>query len=413
MGQSAQGAVGELLRRFRLDRGLTQEALAARAGISPRGVQTMESGSHLPFPATLRRVAVALGLAEGECEALALAAQRSRRQTGNTSPRATRAGRVPRRHSTRGQHAVLPQPPTPLVGRAHEVARLTGLLTEGEDRLITLTGPGGVGKTRLALEVAAGARPLFADGVAFVDLTPLTDAGVVLTTIAAALDVVAVGSQPLLTALVEALESTEFLLVLDNCEQVVAAAPEIAALVTGCATLHVLATSRRPLRVRGEHVVTLAPLPVPPAATCADPAAVAAYAAVTLFVRQAQAASPSFALSAESAAAVAALCRQLDGLPLALELAAARVGVLPVRALAERVASEASPTGLSLLSGGARDMPPRHQALRDTIAWSYALLSPREQGLFRGLSIFSGGCTLEAVAQVCGEVAEKGEQGAA
>jgi predicted ATPase/transcriptional regulator with XRE-family HTH domain len=401
--------MGEMLKRYRLAAGLTQEALAERAGISPRSVQAIESGTNLPYRGTLRRLSAALDISETERDALAMTAQRLLQRSSGAAPMDRADTRQTRHAVTTSLPGLAPLAPTPLLGRESELARLAALLCSAETRLATLTGPGGVGKTRLALAVGATLAPAFADGVAFVDLTPLTDPGLLLPTVATALSIVAVDGQPLQTSLVRALEGKHRLLILDNCEQVVAAAPAMAALVAQCPALRVLATSRRPLRVRGECVVALAPLPVPPASQAEDPATLGGFAAVALFVQQAQTACPGLTLSAENAAAVAEICRRLDGLPLALELAAARAGVLPPRALVERLAGTPQRTGLSLLTGGARDLPVRQQTMRDTIAWSYALLTPQEQTMFRGLSIFSGGCMLWAAEQVCCEDEDDGD----
>jgi predicted ATPase len=270
------------------------------------------------------------------------------------------------------------------------------LLREGV-RLLTLTGPGGVGKTRLSLQVATGARPLVADGVAFVPLAPLSDAGLVLPTIAQVLGVRESGSQPLHALLRHALQRRRLLLVLDNFEQVLPAAAAVATLLEDCPQVVLLATSRAPLRVRGEQEYPLAPLAPPSFDRMVTLDAAARSPAVRLFVERAQAARPTFALTAANASAVAAICGRLDGLPLALELAAPRVKLLPPSALLARLHHT-----LPLLTGGGRDVPARQQTLRATIGWSYDLLDTGERVLFRRLAVFAGGCTLEAAEAVCG-----------
>jgi predicted ATPase/Tfp pilus assembly protein PilF/transcriptional regulator with XRE-family HTH domain len=298
-----------------------------------------------------------------------------------------------------GAGASLPVPPTSFVGRVRERAAVAALLARPEVRLLTLTGPGGVGKTRLALQVATE-RPLESAPPVFVALAALREPGAVLPAIARALGVREDGVTPLPAALQAALAGRALLLVLDNCEQVRAAAPELAALLAGCPRLQVLATSRAPWHLQGEHEYALEPLALPPPQETA-PAALGVSEAVALFVARAQAVKPSFALSASSAPVVAALCRQLEGLPLAIELAAAQLKLLTPRTLLGLLGRR-----LALLVGGPRDAPERQQTLRATLSWSYELLSPAEQTLLRRLCVFVGGCRLEAMAAVCGGGAE-------
>jgi len=288
-----------------------------------------------------------------------------------------------------------PIPLTPLVGREGDVALATDLLRQ-RARLLTLTGPGGVGKTRLALQIAAETTALFADGAAFVPLASLEDAGLVLSAIAQVLGVRESGGQPLGELLQRALRGKRLLLVLDNCEHVLLAVTKVAALLEGCPHLVALATSRAPLRVRGEHEYAVQPLALPPFDRALTVEEVADSPAVRLFVDRAQAANPEFLLTEESASSVAAICERLDGLPLALELAAPRIKLLSPKALLARLHHT-----LPLLMGGARDVPARQQTLRSAIAWSYGLLDQGERALFCRLAVFAGGCTLEAAEAVC------------
>ena len=287
--------------------------------------------------------------------------------------------------------AALPRPPTRLIGRETDVAALATLLAQGDLQLVTLTGPGGTGKTRLALAVAAAERDRYRDGVVFVDLTPLSDPALVVPTIATAMGVRELAGEPLLQTLCRVLRERRMLLVLDNCEQVVDAAADVAALLAACPRVVMLATSRIPLHIRAEREVTVAPLSLPDPGRLPPLAELERVAAVTLFVERARAARADFALTAENAAAIAAICQRLDGLPLAIELAAARVKVLSPLALLARLEQR-----LPLLSGGGRDLPRRQRTMRDAIAWSYDLLTPEEQALFRRLAVFVGGFTLEA-----------------
>ena len=264
-------------------------------------------------------------------------------------------------------------------------------------RLLTLTGPGGVGKTRLALEIAAEERDsgAFAGSVAFVSLGATRDAGLVAPTIAQALGLQENGEQPWAERLAIYLRPRKLLLVLDNFEQVADAAGLVADLLAACPEVKMLVSSREPLHLRGEQALSVMPLPLPDRAHTASIEALERCAAIDLFVRRAQAAQPDFTLTAMNADAVIEICRRLDGLPLALELAAARIKVLPPRAMVARLA-----TRLALLTGGPRDLPARQQTMRETIAWSYNLLPPAEQMVFRRMAVFSGGCTLEAAEAV-------------
>ena len=305
------------------------------------------------------------------------------------------------RQQARPQASVAPQalqlPPTTFVGREKETAEIARRLTTGPARLVTLTGPGGVGKTRLALEVAAGLGRHFQDGVVRVSLSTISDPELVPSAIAVALGLPEKSGQSRLDALKEALHARAHLLVLDNFEQVVSAAPQLVELVSACPELRILVTSREVLRVSGEHEFALAPLGVPePADAERSLDALARVEAVQLFVERARAVKSDFALSDHNARAIADICRRLDGLPLAIELAAAWTRVLAPAALLGRLEHR-----LPLLIVGVRDLPARHQTLRGAIAWSYELLAADERALLRELAVFSGGYTTEAVERVC------------
>ncbi len=290
----------------------------------------------------------------------------------------------------------LPVQPTSLVGREREVATVCELLRRQEVRLVTLTGPGGIGKTRLGLQVAAELSEPFVDGMFFVDLASLSDPALVVPTIAQRLGIWEGTGQSLLERLKEGLHQKQALLLLDNFEQVLSAAVQVADLLTACPRLKVLVTSRERLHVRAEQEFSVPPLALPATKLLPDLAALAQYEAVTLFLQCARAVKADFQLTTANARAVTDICAGLDGLPLAIELAAARLKLLPPQALQARFAKR-----LPMLTSGAQDAPVRQQTLRNTIAWSYHLLSAQEQCLFRRLAVFAGGCTLEAVEAVC------------
>ncbi len=294
------------------------------------------------------------------------------------------------------QFAPLPVPRGPLIDRVQERATLKELLVREEVGLVTLTGPGGVGKTRLGVQVAAEVAPQFSDAAAFISLAALKDADLLMPAMAQALHLSWPAGQSAQESLVEYLGHKHLLLLLDNFEQLLAAAVQVAQLLELSPRLTVLATSREPLRVRDEQVVPILPLTVPDLAQRPDLATLAQISSVALFVARVREARPDFALSSENAATIVEICQRLDGLPLALELAAARSNVLLPEALLARLERR-----LPLLSRGARDLPQRQQTLRDTIAWSYDLLEEDEQQLFRRLSVFAGGFTLEAAQAVC------------
>jgi predicted ATPase/transcriptional regulator with XRE-family HTH domain len=407
--------LARFVREQRLRAGLTQEALAERAGLSPDSIGALERGLRRRlYPHTARAIADALDLSETDRTKLAQLAHGAPRSVGghastpavSTGARAgahagVAAASVSGRRSAaspdvgRPRHN-LPAPLTRLIGRERELAQIEDRLARM--RLLTLTGVGGIGKTRLAIEAAWVLQPRFPDGVWLVDLAPVADPALVLSAVAAAVGVPGAPGQTLLATLTAALHDQCLLLVLDNCEHVLDAAPEIGALLGGCPMLTVLATSRAPLHLTGEYEVLVPPLPAPGETPAASLAAVARYPAVELFLERAAAVNTRFELTPENAPAVAAICARLDGLPLALELAAARVKLLPPALLLTRLDQR-----LRLLTGGAHDRPIRQRTLRAAIAWSYDLLSQPEQALFRRLGVFAGGFTLAAAEAVCAD----------
>ncbi|HLW03871.1 MAG TPA: LuxR C-terminal-related transcriptional regulator [Ktedonobacterales bacterium] len=293
--------------------------------------------------------------------------------------------------------SMLPAQLTPLLGRDEAVASVCALLQRQEVRLLTLTGPGGIGKTRLALQSARELRATFADGVFFVPLALVSDPEQVMPAIAQALGLRETGDWPLLERLYIALREKRLLLLLDNFEQVTAAAPRLLELLAQCPQVKLLVTSRAVLHLRGEYEFAVAPLALPDPERLTDSATLAQSAAVALFVQRAQALKPDFQVTPANARAIVEICQRLDGLPLAIELAAARIKLLPPQALLTRLEDR-----LHVLTSAAQDAPARQQTLRDTLSWSYDLLDAEEQRLFRRLSVFVAGCTLEAAEAVMG-----------
>lgn len=390
-GQAPRLSFGTLLRHFRVEAGLSQEALAERARMSKDGVSALERGyRRTPQRETLALLAGALDLNDDQGRAFEVAAARSTllRREGETS---VTIGPWPRAAGT-----VLPLALTSFVGREVELADLAALVRE--HRLVTVTGPGGIGKTQLALHVGMRLDEAAQGAVCFVGLAPVAHPSLVVTAIASALGVQEVRNHPLLETLLTYLKNKTMLLILDNCEHVVGEVRTVAeALLLNCPCARIVATSREPLRFAGEQAYRLSSLsvPSPEAARLIGAAETSAYGAIALFVDRARAVDHRFTLTDENVPNVAELCRALDGIPLAIELAAARVNVLPVRALLQKLDG-----GLRILTAEDYGASPRQQTMRSTIDWSYELLSDREQQMFDRLSIFAGGCTLGGAAAV-------------
>ena len=376
---------GELLRRHRGAAGMTQEALAERSGLSAREIRRLERGGgpgkgHKPRPSTVAYLAAALDLRGPERHLFEEAA---------FGPPERTAAAVPR--------PVDPvEPLTPLLGREGLVGEAMGLLGREGVRLLTLVGPGGVGKTRVGLRVYRELGPRYADGAVVVGLATVDDPTLVAPAVARAVGLHDTGGRPTAERLPDHLRGSEMLLLLDNFEQVREAATFLVGLLSACPGLKALVTSRAALRVRGEQELAVPPLGTPP--TGSGAAEISRSPAVALFAERARAVDSAFRITDENAPAVAGICRHLDGLPLALELASSRVPLLLPAALLARL--EVFPD-LALLTGGGRDMPERQRTMRRTVEWSHDLLSENEKVLFRRLAVFSGGCTPEAAEAVC------------
>jgi predicted ATPase/transcriptional regulator with XRE-family HTH domain len=392
---------GYWLRRQRLARDLRQVDLAALLGIAPITLRKIEADERRPSLQLATRVAAVFELDDAERALLLRVARADLSPAALPSPTATAiaAGALPRP----GQ---LPAATTTLIGRASDVAAIIALLARPEVRLATLIGPGGTGKTRLALAVAAGlsgAGAPFPDGVWFVGLAPIRDPQLVLPAIARVLGISERAGHMAAATLADTLRDRRLLLVLDNMEQVVAAAQNLGELLAAAPALKLLVTSRARLHLSGEHLVPVAPLPTPPREAPQTVEALGAYDAVQLFVERARLVRPGFELTPDNAPVIAALCTRLEGLPLAIELAAARLRLLAPEALLPRLDHR-----LNLLTGGARDLPARQQTLRQTVGWSYDLLGAGAQRLFRKLAVFVGGCPLAAVPLAAGAPEELG-----
>ena len=396
-------SIGSLVRQLRLRAGFSQEELAERAGLTASGISQIERGTRRrPQPHTLRALAGALRLSPEERRALLSAVEAEGTSSAPAGPPASTAS-TPAPESPVIEEGRppgnLPLVLTSFIGRERELAAAASFIAEGQ-RLLTLTGPGGAGKTRLAVELARAVSPRFMDGTRFVDLASLSNPALVVNVIAAATGVTDAPGRPLLESIVSGLQQRRLLLLLDNCEHVIsAAAAVVREMLSSCPKLVIVATSREPLMVQGEQIYPLPSLacpPVDPLVATLQPEALHESPAIRLFVERARAVFPGFVLSRANAAAVVEICRRLDGLPLAIELAAARVRVLPPPLLAVRLHDR-----FRLVAGSERGREPRHQTLRALLDWSHDLLTTGEQALLRRLAVFASGFDVEAVEALC------------
>ena len=374
------GTFGDVLRGFRLAAGLTQEGLAERSGLSWRGISDLERGvRHVPHRETLRRLLEGLDLHDADRQVVMLAAARQP-QNHQRPPLSSRTD-------------AFPEPLTPLIGRTAEVEIAVSLLGSKRVRLLTITGPGGVGKTRVAIEVGRRLTGIIEHGVVFVPLAHVSHGGLLMPIVGEKLGLVSIDQQLQSSDAPDQLGGRWMLLILDSFEHLVDASTLVSDLLARCPKLFVLVTSREPLHLSGEHELVVPPLSVPDGST--PVAALSHFHSVELFCDRAVGVDRHFELTAENGAAVAEICAKLDGLPLAIELAAAQTKVLSPRAILDRLGDR-----LALLTNGARDLPARQQSLRATIAWSYDRLTPEEQCLFRQAAVLTGGFGIEALQAV-------------
>jgi predicted ATPase/DNA-binding XRE family transcriptional regulator len=375
---------GTWLKRRRRAHDIICEELAGRIGCAPSTLYKIEADLRRPSQQVATLLAQQLNIPPDQLQAFIHFAR-----TGSVESVI---------FGERGFHPPtnLLAPPTPLIGREKDVSALCKQLERNQTRLLTLVGPPGIGKTRLAIQAATEALDDFSDGAFFIALAPVIDSTLVMATIATTLGVPDAGPRTPLERLKAFLHGKQILLVLDNFEQVLAAASDIAELLSACLLLKLLVTSRAPLRIRSERQILVAPLTLPDPAASLDLEAISQSTAIILFIQRAQAVQSEFMLTRENAPTIAAICTRLDGLPLAIELISARVKLLSPSALLERLHGR-----LMLQSDGLRDLEPRQRTLNNAIDWSYQLLSAEEQTLFRRLGMFVGGWTLDAATAVC------------
>jgi predicted ATPase/transcriptional regulator with XRE-family HTH domain len=403
---------GQWLRQQRKSRDFTQEELADRIGCAIETIRKIESGRRRPSRQMAELLAVALGASSEEVRALVDLARASEDPpvmldvpSSSYSPYAFPEGwaahtRVPQRPNVR-----LPAQRTTFIGRGREVRRVCRLLMQRDVRLATLTGPPGIGKTRLALQVATSMGEYMEDGVYFVPLSSLSDPGMMASAIARSLGLKEVPNRSIVEMLQEHLSDKELLLLLDNFEHILAGGPQVSELISACPEVKILVTSRSALHLYGEHQVAVPPLALPDVETSQGEKVeeLAKYEAITLFEQRARSLIPAFTVDARNVAVVAEICRQLDGLPLAIELAAARIKLLPPEAILERLTSR-----LNLLTSGGLDLPPRQRTLRGAIDWSYGLLDQADKALFRRMAVFVGGAEMDSIGTVCTLPSETG-----
>jgi non-specific serine/threonine protein kinase len=386
---------GDLLQRYRTSAGQSQEELAERAGLSRRGISDLERGiRHTPYPATVRRLVKALGLRHADRAALLAAAGAAVSREGKRNISDCGPGHSPTDHKPTKVAGFLPNPLSSFVGRERERIEVDKLLAT--TRLLTLTGPGGVGKTRLALRLAESQFAAYSDGAWFVDLASIQDGTLVLETVARVLGAREIAEELLLSTILKLVGHRNLLLILDNCEHVIASCAELVqALLPQCPGLRIITTTRELLGIEGERVWRVPSLQLKDVDIPGEGELVAHSEAAALFFDRARTSQPQLLVDGRAAAVVEEICRRLDGIPLAIELAAARVRHLSI----EQVAAHLDDS-FRLLTTGSRSAPTRHQTIRATIEWSYQLLSEREQLLFDRLSVFAGGWTLEAAEAV-------------
>lgn len=415
---SGETTFGGWLKHRRKELGITQDEFAESIGCSLATLQKIEGGARRPSGQIAHLLADLLGIASDEREAFIVFARAGRADTGSTpldhKAASNGSGMNAPWRAISLNRTNLPVVLTALIGRGQEEGEACAHLLSPKTRLLSLIGAPGVGKTRLALQVASDVAEHFEDGVYFIDLAAVVDPDMVLPTIARTLGLKEAGELPVEGTLQEHVRERKLLLVLDNFEQVLDAAPALVNMMQASPWLKVLVTSREALHVRGERRFSLVPLAVPDHSLYAQgkegkpsrsltPATLAAYPSVELFTERAQAVSSEFELTQENAGEVAAICSALEGLPLAIELAAARAGHFSPAEIYAALGS-----GRNLPLRGARDAPARQRTLKNAFSWSYGLLDPSEQKLFRRLSVFVHGCTLEAVESVCNAAADLG-----